>query len=187
MITSNLRFPPVKRYGTLPDKLIYHTVEDYNPSIDRFIMFSTKRGDNRIARMICFPQSIYRDGKMHVPSLYVCKLFAPGGGFGTAMLNFARVYSKMIGCGGNIHLQASGCYMPQRVPHIFYRKYGMNTSYEAINKKLNKFVEKGKSATYMDFDEIEMYYPPIKIFPHKENKILKIIKKFFKIGKIGLN
>ena len=161
-----LKYPPLSsviKKTAIPEKLIYHIKTRYDyfiVPIDKFIMFSTKKGSRKTARMICFPQMIKRDEKQ-VPSLYIWKLFAPGDGFGTAMLDFAKTYSRQIGCGGNFHLQASGCYMPQRVPHIFYRKYGMNTVDPYINKKLDLFISKGKKATYKDFDEICMYYPPL--------------------------
>lgn len=180
MITSNLRFPPVKRYGTLPDKLIYHTVEDYNPSIDRFIMFSTKRGVNNRVVMICYPRLIEREGK-EVPSLYVWKLFSncSGQGFGRAMIDFAKNYSKRLGCNGYVHLFVSSGYTPNRIPHIFYRKCGFSTNNVSIDSKLDKFIRKHKDARYLDFRDMDMFYPPIE---HPKNNIFKnIFCKIFKV------
>lgn len=185
MLNVNFKFPPLKyllQSQPVPERLIMKkSYEYFGSQVDQFVMFSTKEGDNRKASMLCFPQNIYRDGKNSVPSLYVWKLFAPGGGFGTAMLDFARTYSKKLGCNGNIHLQASGCYDAYRVPHIFYRKYGMNTNNPAINSKLDQFITKGKSATCFDFDEVQMFYPPVQVMLPKENKFLKALKTFFSI------
>ena len=57
---------------------------------------------------------------------------------------------------------SSAGYSPRRIPHIFYRKYGMNTNDANVNKRLDKFIAKGKTADYYDFSDINMYYPPIK-------------------------
>lgn len=167
MNISNLRYPPIKspRLKKLPDKLIYHAYSGYFGSkIDNFIMFSTKPSEkNKICLMMCFPEMIFREGK-NVPSLYIQKLISSskGLGFGTAMLNFAKRYSKSLGCGGRFHLLSSSAYLPQKSPHVFYKKFGLNTGKPMIDKKLDKFVRKGKNSTYRDFEDITMYYPAIK-------------------------
>ena len=50
----------------------------------------------------------------------------------------------------------------------------MNTNDANVNKRLDKFIAKGKTADYYDFSDINMYYPPIK-FESWQDKI----KKFF--------
>lgn len=180
---NSLKLPPYK-YGIpkkLPDKLILQQYTDYfGETVDRFVMFSTKKSESgKYATMKCFPEFINRDGKKNVPSLYVWYLSSncSGSGFGTAMLNFAKKYSKKLGCEGNLHLSADVGFTPNRVPHIFYYKYGMNTKNPAVNKKLKSFIQNNKQATWKDFENIDMYYPPIN-FPMTmfEKAIYKTLK-----------
>lgn len=167
MNISHLKYPPLKyKYkDKLPDKLLIHSYFDYfGHAIDQFVMVSTKKSDEgKHAFMRCFPENIKRDSLFDIPSLYVQFLSSncSGSGFGTAMLDFVRNYSKQIGCGGRFHLTADVALMPNRVPHPFYRKYGMNTGIHKVDKKLDKFVKNGKDATYKDFKNVEMYYPPL--------------------------
>lgn len=190
MNISKLKYPPIK-YDVpkkFPDKLVTHKYYDYlGKKIDEFTMFSTKKSEQgKRAIMRCFPEQINRDGMEKVPSLYVLHLFSncSGSGFGTAMLDFAKIYSKKIGCKGFFHLTSDTAFTPSRIPHPFYRKYGMNTGNIRIDKKLDKFVRSGKDATYQDFYNVEMYYPPIfpKIAGISTVTILKYIKLFTGIG-----
>lgn len=166
-----LKYPPIKRpHNTIPSKLVYHLGTGKNIVTgeirDRFIMFSTEEHcKDVIAIMECTKEYISRDGLSNVPSLFINNLLPTrkGCGFGTEFLNFAREYSKKIGCLGNFHLSPNSAYDPHRIPHIFYRKYGMNTNDATINHKLDKFVKERKDAMFRDFkDGVIMYYPPIK-------------------------
>ncbi len=142
-------------------------------------MFSTKPGDKTTAQMICFPSVVNRKGQKDIPSLYIWSLITSkhDRGFGTAMLDFAKVLSHQLDCGGRFHLSADSGWFPNRVPHIFYRKYGMTTDSEYFDKRLDKFIKKGKNANYLQFCTMDMFYPPIE----KEksvgffNKILHIL------------
>lgn len=183
MINSCLK-PQLKNFWNagqvLPEKLIYHSKIRYvntNLVADDFFMFSTKKNDKNFAEMVCYPKKIKRGDLGQVPSLYIKKLCASGNGYGSAMLDFARVHSKNVGCNGNLHLISSGYFKPNRVPHIFYKKYGMNSDNAIVNKKLDKFINVGESATYHDFKDICMYYPPIK-FQKLSDKFLNFIKSF---------
>lgn len=168
MNISKLKFPPIKYNFSknFPDRLIYHDKYEYfDGYIDQFKMFSTKKSESgKWAIMRCFPERIDRDYLTDIPSLYIQMLVSncSGSGFGTSMLNFAKNYSKKLGCGGRFHLSADVNLMPNRVPHPFYKKYGMNTGVPKIDFKIDRFVESGKDATYQDFHTVEMYYPPIK-------------------------
>ncbi len=155
------RYPPIKY--KLPENLIFHkTIKLDGGEYEKFVMFSTKTGDKKgTALMKCFPTLIERDGKKNVPSLYVWFLKSSEHGFGTAMLNLARRYSQQVGCGGRFHLSADVGFMPNRIPHIFYRKFGMSTGDPGIDKKLDKFIARGKDATWNDFKTMPMYYPPM--------------------------
>lgn len=147
---------PLKK---LPENLIWHKAQrlDYHT----FTIFSTTN-PNQHAQMICRKATQYLDGKREA-SLFISsiKSHPPGKGLGTALLNFAHKFSKQIGCEGRFFLSADGIFEPFKVPHIFYRKFGMNTEYPQINKKLDKFIKKGKNGTIIEFPHVRMYYPPI--------------------------
>ena len=184
MLNTHLKYPPINklRLKKIPDVLISHQYFNYyDAPISRFILSPTKKSEfGRLVIMDCIDTKINRDGIRDVPCLYIWKLISncSGHGYGSKMLDFARSYSKKIGCNGYISLTSDGCYNPHRLPHIFYRKYGMSTESRKIDKKLDKFIAKGKNATYKDFKTEEMFYPPIK---HPKSKIKKLIDKFFKI------
>lgn len=163
-----LKYPPLKS-KSLPEHLIYHQAtgrhEVTGEIVDRFIMFSLKKGEERVKAIIeCMKTTVDRDGVKNVPSVYIKNLMSPfsGLGLGTELLDFARVYSKKHGCNGFIHLFSSAGYTPNRIPHIFYRKYGMNTENASINRRLDKFISQGKTADHYDFSDVNMFYPPIK-------------------------
>ena len=168
MRTFGLKYPPIKP-KQLPEHLIYHQAtgrhEVTGEIIDRFVMFSTKKGEEKVkAVMECMKTTVDRDGVKNVPSIYVKNLLSPysGLGLGTDFLDFVQTYSKKKGCNGYFHLYSSAGYSPKRIPHIFYRKYGMNTESASVNRRLDKFIAKGKNADYYDFSDVNMFYPPIK-------------------------
>lgn len=183
MNISKLLYPPVKYtiHKKLPECLFLHQYTDYaNARVDKFTLIPTnKKHFGKWVIMKCFPEYIERDGKNNIPSLYIWRLISncSGNGFGTQMLNFARNYSKRLGCNGYLHLSADGCYTPNRIPHIFYRKYGMSTQSTYIDKRIDKFIKKGKNATYRDFNTMDMFYPPIE---HPKNKFEKFMTKVLK-------
>lgn len=177
-----LKFPPIKPYipKEVPDKLIRHEHVEYLGSmIDKFTLYSTKKSERgKKAFISCFPEYIERDGKK-VLSLYIHNLLSncSGSGFGTALLDFARIYSKKLGCNGYFHLTSDISFMPHRIPHPFFIKYGMNTGIPKIDKKIARFMKRGKNLTYKNFKNVEMYYPPVK---PKDNSIKNYIRRFFK-------
>lgn len=175
---SHLKYPPIKY--NLPDKLIYHNqVYKEGYRLEKFNVFSTNPNSQNHGEMYCFKEHILRPDKQDfVPSLYIDFLYSTksGEGFGTALLNFAKNYSKKIGCEGRIHLMASSGLIPQRAPQIFYKKCGLNSADKEINKKLDKFIKKHKNATFKDFTNTPMYYPPIKF---RESKILRFFENLF--------
>lgn len=183
MNVSKLLYPPIKcnTPKKLPECLFMHQYTDYaGVQVDKFTLIPTdKKHFGKRIIMKCFPEYIDRDGKINIPSLYVWKLTSncSGDGFGTKMLNFAQNYSRRLGCNGYLHLSADVCYTPNRVPHLFYRKYGMSTDSTYIDKKLDRFIKKGKDATYREFNTMNMFYPPIE---HPKNKIEKLVDKFTK-------
>lgn len=177
-ISKEINIPKfLKPVREFPEKLIYNSPSEYlDYGFAKFTIFSTKKSEfGKSAVMYCFPAHTERDSAINVPSLYIQFLSSncSGLGFGTAMLNFARSYSKKVGCEGRFHLTAHVGIAPSRVPHIFYRKYGMSTNSPKVNKKLDRFIKRGKDATYKDFKNIEMFYPPL------EPKIKTLWKSVF--------
>jgi hypothetical protein len=179
---NSLKYPPIKDFRTkagIPDKLVFSSeIKFANRYIDKFVLISTKHKGEK-ALMRCCPETIEKEGKS-VQSLYVWTLDSSksGLGLGSALLNFAKIHSKRLGLGGHLHLISTSEKTPERVPHIFYKKFGMNTDDIYINHKLDKFIKEGKTATSNDFSSVAMYYPPINLEPSKFDKFISKIKKF---------
>ena len=93
------------------------------------------------------------------------------------MINFAKNYSKQVGCNGYIILKATSIKNESYSPCIFYRKENFSTLDKKIDKKLDYFIKKKLFATQKDFPSMLMFYPP----KEKTNKFreffLKICKK----------
>lgn len=100
-------------------------------------------------------------------------------GIGTNILKFAEKYSEQIGCKGFMTLKADGYITPNRIPHIFYRKFGFSTLEKSTDKKLDKFIKKQTNATTRDFPGMLMHYPPskekISVLKSLFNKICKYL------------
>ena len=110
-------------------------------------------------------------------------------GLGTKMLDYAQNFSKRNGCEGRFYLCADPQFTPNEAPHIFYRKYGMNTGCIEDDKKIDTFIKEGKNATIKDLQHMKMYYPPIPSVEKQESKqpkkslwqilnISKLLRKF---------
>ena len=156
---SHLKYPPLK-LRPLPKYLIMRNYGKEKDGMRVYSTLSTKTG-KICGHVICRPETVMRN-KRRLRSMYVDELISyyPGNGSGTALLNFIKNLSKRTGCGGRFHLSASGCFTPQRVPHIFYRKYGMSTGNKYTDKRLDMFIKNGQDASTWDFNGVVMYYPP---------------------------
>lgn len=164
----------------LTEHLIYKTCSYINDiPVDKFVMFSLKHPKEH-AVMTCFPTLIEREGKP-VPSLYIWYLHShpTDCGFGSDLLNFAKIHSERLGCHGYFHLSADSSWSPNRVPHIFYRKCGLSTPYAMYDKELDSFIKKHKTATHQDFETMDMFYPPIEHKVKSHSSVLDLIKKIF--------
>ena len=164
---NNLYKAPIKT--NIPKKLpgaLVHRFPSYElcegTVTNPFVMFRPKRQTERTL-MFCYPEEIYRDNKKNVPSLLITKILSipQRCGLGSKMLDFAQSFSKEKGCNGYFHLVAGDFYLPNRVPQVFYYKYGMNTNSKETNDKLFYFALRNKDATSKDFEDVYMYYPPI--------------------------
>lgn len=165
VLNPHLKYPPVKYVPKpVPDYLIHRSVvRYYDYPVDNFTMFSTKKSEAGAKTVMrCIPEHIEREGKV-VPSLYIAFLLSriSGLGMGSKMLNFAKVLSKQWDCGGRIHLLADNSMDIMRVPHPFYYKNGLRAEDSKVNRRLARFIKQGARCTYLDFNSVHMYYPPL--------------------------
>lgn len=161
----NIRKSPIIK--NIPDKLIYKLREHrhINPPISEYVMFSTQKGNNSFGRILLGVMKNYgqwRDDYKDGPILLVhfIESIPRGQGFGEALIDFAKNYSKQKGCNGYIMLKATSIY--ENTPHLFYRKQNFSTLEPEIDKKMDKFINAKKEATGLDFRDMLMYYPPMK-------------------------
>ena len=83
-------------------------------------------------------------------------------GAGTKLINFAKNYSKLNGCGGYLTLNADNSFTPQRVPHLFYRKLDFASNYENFNDEMDKYIKENRRIENC-WDAVPMYLPEDKI------------------------
>ena len=171
-INPQLPYIPSNPKNDNPRKFVVSEVpyEDDIYNYRAFTAYSTET-KKPYGLMLCRPSTVIKGDEV-VRSMYIGELHTTSGqkGVGTALLDYARALSKAEDCVG-IHLVASGCYSPEKVPHLFYRKYGMNTGDKKLDKKMDKFIKRGEKATRMDFDNVLMFFPPVE-YP-KKNTILR--------------
>ena len=101
-------------------------------------------------------------------------------GFGTRILKFAEEYSRQIGCNGYITVKSDVSFMPERLPHLFYRKFGFSTFDKKNDIKLDKFIIKNRNATIKDFPCLLMHYPPIRENITFRERCIKVLQKILK-------
>ena len=172
------------RFDKIPEKLIYLRQINYaaNPSQEEFVIFAPHAKDIS-GRMVCHKSNLrlrpdYKGTSLAIDYLTV---FEPEKGFGRALINFAKNYSKKIGCNGYVFLMADGSYTPSRVPHVFYRKCGFTTLDKKLDKGLDKCIKKNKPANWNIFHNELMFYSPLKtektdIYKRILDRILKIFR-----------
>ena len=103
-------------------------------------------------------------------------------GIGTKILKFAEEFSRKSGCNGFMTLKSDVSFMPEKIPHTFYRKFGFSTLEKKTDKKLDMFIRQNKDATHKDFPCLLMHYPPM---AEKNSFSLKnialLLKQFFRL------
>lgn len=146
------------KFNKLPELLFYKRKLDY---VDCISVISTKTQKVE-GIMECLPnKEIYSYNRKSVLISYLTT-FTQGKGFGKALLNFAKTYSKEMGCEGNFHLVSSAAYTPFSAPHGFYRKFGMNSGDIVVDAKIDRMLKKKIPITYRELGNVVMYYPPVK-------------------------
>lgn len=191
MFSLNKSLFPISytRRFKIPEYLICHESIKYKYSSNEecFLLFSLKNPSER-AIMYCCPEEIFRKDFGWVKSLYIGYLETINGkgkGLGTKLLKFAEQYSRDIGCQGKFHLYSSGNKDLEKAPHVFYRKFGMNTGCPSVDKKLDYFVKKKKSAANLEFKTMLMFYPPIEYDVKAKipifKRVIKTLLSYFKL------
>ena len=160
-IGQGLKYPPLKRdvNRKLPEYLFW----EHKDSFDTWdiAMFSTK-DPSKTGKMSLIKTKQPVNGRPTPYILVLMLLSKPRKqGLGTKMLDYVQNFSKRNGCEGRFYLSADPQFTPKEAPHIFYRKYGMNTGYPEEDKKIDTFIKEGKNATIKELSHIKMYYPPI--------------------------
>lgn len=102
-----------------------------------------------------------------------------GQGYGTKFINFAKNESKKYGGKGKVHLIASGCYTPDKPPHVFYRKLGFSSQYEEVIAKIDNAIKKHKPLSWHETVDIPMYLEE-KSNLTKKSSIWTKLKNLFK-------
>ena len=146
----------------LPEYLFYLNRANYvmNPPIFNYRAISTKTG-RLMGDISCHKSDIQLRPDYEGTSLAIDYLasYPMKKGVGTTMINFAKTLSKKWGCNGYILLKADNSIFPSAVPHLFYRKMGFTTLNKKTDKKIDKFIKKGVSATKKDFRTDLMFFP----------------------------
>lgn len=181
-MTSILNLSKYPIPNKMPDKLIFKLREHRHiqPPLSEYIMFSTQKGNKSFGRILLGVMKQYgywREDYKEGPILLVhfIQSIPRGQGFGKALIDFAKNYSKQKGCNGHIMLKATSIY--ENIPHLFYRKQNFSTLEPEIDKKMDKFIKSNKKATGLDFRDMLMYYPPME---EKKPNLLQRVLNLFK-------
>lgn len=194
MINNNY-FGPIKNNNRkIPDILIYKTIQfdnEYNQPYEHYTAFK-KNGkiigiiDGKMETIYPLIGEPFFPGFKKFKSFYIYYLRSKEHNFGNKLLDFVQQISKKNGGEGRFHLIASDCYNIDKPPHIFYRKYGMNSLAIGIIRNIDKYIKGKIPLEELNLIDIPMYFIPkdikkqknnTKILPKIINKLLSIIKK----------
>lgn len=180
---KNLKYPPIKyNLKKIPEILVYYSRK--TSYYHDFVMGKTSK-PYATCRMYCNVTNLHYDNKLFKSLIvFLIESKPRKQGLGFKMLDVIQQFSKKKGCEGRFHLFATAQYAMDDAPHIFYRKYGMTSGDKKIDKKLDKFIKKGKNATYKDFNSMLMYYFPPNLEKEKPKltcfeKLKKFVSKIF--------
>lgn len=171
-INSSMLTPRVRQ---LPRGLIYNFD---NEKKTLYRLFDTKSGD-LVGRMLAIPETRRRENFYNldndedlifrIHSLEI-EESQRNKGWGTYFMNYAKKESYRQNCKGRLSLIA---YNPYKSPHIFYKKQGLVTADENLNKKLDRCIEDKDYTNFFRYSE--MYLPIVE----KEEKQKDFAKKKF--------
>ena len=158
------------------DFIYKHSVNSVMHPTQHIFDFYSNIDKNKLGTLVCHKSELQirpnYDGNVLV--IDFLEVTNRNKGFGTEILEFAQKYSKQIGCNGFMTLKADSSYMPEKIPHLFYRKFGFSTLEKHTDKKLDKFIKTQTNATINDFPCMIMHYPEL----NKNQKNKKIINMF---------
>lgn len=194
MIKHNFLGPINYNNKKIPETLFYKTLrsdEEHGKPFEHYIAFNKKGKitgiiDGAMETIHPLVGSPFFPGFKKFKSFYVYYLRSHEHNFGNKLLDFVQNVSKKNGGEGRFHLIASDAYNPKKPPHIFYRKYGMNSLYTDIIKNIDRHIKGKLSLEDIDTIDIPMYFIPEEINKQKSNtkylpkiinKIISIIKK----------
>lgn len=145
-------------------------------------IFDFYSNTNKLGTLVCHKSELkirpnYDDNVLAIDFLEVTN---KNQGFGTKILKFAKEYSEKIGCKGFMTVKADSSYTPDKIPHIFYRKFGFSTLEKSTDKKMDKFIKQKINATSKDFPCLIMHYPPLHKRTAPLEKLFSLIKHFYK-------
>lgn len=155
-----------------------HTVNKImHPEQDVFEFYNSNNKE-KIGTLVCHKSefSLRPNHENPVLAIDFIEVSKKDEGVGTKILKFSEKYSEFKGCQGYLTLKADSSITPERVLHIFYRKFGFSTLDKKTDKKMDKFIKSGTNATVKDFPCMLMHYPP-------QPKRLTFIQKFAKFAR----
>ena len=143
----------------LPDTLFYK--KNIFRNREDWIALSTK-GDKNWGELVLHKLTISHRDDYNGPSLgvYFIKSDQKRKGLGTAMINFAKQYSKYIDCNGHLVLKATTLEGEKIAPHVFYRKQQLSTLDNFLDGKLDILIKTNELANPKEFPAMLMFYPP---------------------------
>ena len=187
-MNTHLRYAPVKFNKELPEDIFYQALIGKNTEFQNYTACDktgkyTGKIIGKMERLHPVSGIQYFPSFKSEDSFYISFVRSHKKGMGTKLLNFASMISKKMGGGGKFHLIASERYSTKPIPpHIFYRKYGMNSLESDLIFKIDRYL-KGK----MCLENIDFYDTPMYFIPRKNGqsaKKLPVLKKLLRLFKI---
>lgn len=173
---NNLYYVPPK-IKKLPKFLIYECPVKTPQNSNISVLFSPSDknvyGEIEYAKSRVLHKSKYSDAFL----VEYLQAVPENNGVGRTLLNYIKDKSIEQGMGGKFFLSAVSITKSDDVPHIFYRKFGMTTGNNDIDKKIDKFVKEKKKATSSDFQSMVFFYSPETV--EKQKSLLTRLSKFF--------
>ena len=187
MINNNYFGPINYNNKKIPEILFYKTLRsnsEYGKPYEHYVAFNKKGKitgiiDGTIETIHPSVGPQFFPELKDVKSFYVYYLRSHEHNFGNNLLDFVQKISKKNGGKGRFHLIASDCYNAKKPPHIFYRKYGMDSLYTEITREIDKHIKGKIKLEDMNLIDIPMYFIPKEPKQKTNNtiKIQNIIKK----------
>lgn len=193
MINNNYFGPINYNNKKIPETLFYKTLisdDEYGKPYEHYISFNKKGKitgiiDGTMETINPLAGSPFFPGLKKFKSFYIYYLRSHEHNFGNNLLDFVQKISKKNGGEGRFHLIASDCYNTKKPPHIFYRKYGMDSQYTEITREIDKYIKGEIKLEDINLIDTPMYFIPNKSKQNKTIKFQNIIKKIIsKIKKI---